>query len=98
MVHEGIVRDDGSGTAPRASERAKTMLESTETKTEESSQHDSSSSEGETEALVALTARAAEKVREIRAAAGIEEPMGLRLRVAGGLRGQRHQRLGLALG
>ncbi len=62
------------------------MLESQETKSDPSSAPADSSShaiEGE-ESLLGLTAKAAEKVKEIRAAEGIEETMGLRLRVVGG--------------
>ncbi len=61
------------------------MLESQETKEATSQdcsvpQADSSAEPG----MLALTEKAAEKVREIRVAEGIEDGMGLRLRVVGG--------------
>jgi iron-sulfur cluster assembly accessory protein len=61
------------------------MLESTETKTDSSAPSaDSSQSNAEEQPFLGLTEKAAEKVREIRAAEGIEDTMGLRLRVVGG--------------
>jgi iron-sulfur cluster assembly accessory protein len=61
------------------------MLESTETKTDSSAPSaDSSHSHAEEQPFLGLTEKAAEKVREIRAAEGIEDTMGLRLRVVGG--------------
>ena len=63
------------------------MLESEQSKTQEctTSQESSPSHEQEADApLLGLTAKAAEKVKEIRAAEGIEDAMGLRLRVVGG--------------
>src|SRR6185436_15610615 len=72
-----------------ASERAEKMLETQETKTQEASSCESPSSSPATEptesdVLLGLTEKAAEKVREIRTAEGIEDAMGLRLRVVGG--------------
>ena len=62
------------------------MLESTETKSDSSSPAtgDSSPASSEEQPFLGLTEKAAEKVREIRAAEGIEDTMGLRLRVVGG--------------
>jgi iron-sulfur cluster assembly accessory protein len=63
------------------------MLDTQETKTESSAPAADSSSTVVADdggVLVGLTAKAAEKVMEIRAAEGIEESMGLRLRVVGG--------------
>jgi iron-sulfur cluster insertion protein len=58
------------------------MLESQETKTQETAPSNEATSAEET--FLGLTEKAAEKVKEIRAAEGIEETMGLRLRVVGG--------------
>jgi iron-sulfur cluster insertion protein len=55
-----------------------------ETKTPDSTHSHDAGSAGETETLLGLTDKAAEKVKEIRTAEGIEESMGLRLRVVGG--------------
>jgi iron-sulfur cluster assembly accessory protein len=60
------------------------MLESTETKTDTSAPSADSSSHAEEQPFLGLTEKAAEKVREIRVAEGIEDTMGLRLRVVGG--------------
>ena len=59
------------------------MLDTQETKTQESSSPAGDASAAE-ESLLALTEKAAEKVREIRTAEGIEDAMALRLRVVGG--------------
>ena len=63
------------------------MLETEETKSESCAPAaESSSSHAHTgeEPFLGLTAKAAEKVKEIRVAEGIEDTMGLRLRVVGG--------------
>jgi iron-sulfur cluster insertion protein len=59
------------------------MLDTQDKSPESTHSHDAGST-GETETLLALTDKAAEKVKEIRTAEGIEEGMGLRLRVVGG--------------
>jgi iron-sulfur cluster insertion protein len=62
------------------------MLETDQTKSDSSAPVSDSSSpaSAEEQPFLGLTEKAAEKVREIRAAEGIEDTMGLRLRVVGG--------------
>jgi iron-sulfur cluster assembly accessory protein len=62
----------------------KNMLDTQETKSESITSNDAGASVGTEEKLLGLTEKAAEKVREIRTAEGIEDTMGLRLRVVGG--------------
>jgi iron-sulfur cluster insertion protein len=60
------------------------MLDTQENKTQDASSPADSSASSQEETLLGLTAKAAEKVKEIRTAEGIEDTMGLRLRVVGG--------------
>jgi iron-sulfur cluster assembly accessory protein len=64
--------------------KKETMLDTQETKTDSSAPAADSSSSAEEQPFLGLTAKAAEKVKEIRVAEGIEDTMGLRLRVVGG--------------